>query len=99
MPFDPLIVARQHRNIRSQSQQLQAYNTHIPHIVMQNETLDASLSHRLVYKNRADWYASAAMNGFCDVDLAQEIGLRRYLTAAQINATNNQKNNGMSLYE
>ena len=46
MPFDPLIVARQHRNIRSHSQRLQAYNTHIPHIVMQNETLDARLSHQ-----------------------------------------------------
>ena len=100
MSIDSLKAARLHRDMASQSATLQAHHTHLPHSVMKNEQYDASLSHRLVYGNRADWYASAAMNRFCDVDLAQKIGLRRYLTAAQLaNVSGSNKNTGMSLYE
>lgn len=100
MSIDPMRAARLHRNLRSQAQRKQAHQAHIPHVVQMNEQHDPSLTNRLVYGSRADWYAAAAMNGFCDVDLAANLGLQRHLTPMELAATTQaKKTKGMNLYE
>lgn len=92
--IDPIIAAQFHRNTASQARRIKAHQAHIAHSVQPNETLDPSLCNTRVYGNRANWYLSAAVNGFCDVDLAIETGLYRYPQTPQRNRTK-----GMRLYE
>lgn len=100
MPIDPMQAARLHRNLRTQSQRKHAHQAHIAHAVMPQDQFDPSLSNRLAYGNRADWYAAAAMNGFCDVDLAANVGLRRYLVPSElVQIAHAKRNKGMNLYE
>lgn len=100
MPFEAIKAARLHRDLRTQSQRKQAHQAQIFHHVMPQDQFDPSLSNRLAYGNRADWYAAAAMNGFCDVDLAVPVGLRRYVTPNELMQSSHAKRNkGMSLYE
>lgn len=100
MPLDPMKVARMHRNLRSQALRTQAHHNHISHTVMPNEAYDPSLSNQFVYRNRADWYAAAAIQGFCDVDLQTAQGMRRYLPMARIvQIVQPKRITGMSLYE
>ncbi len=100
MPIDPMKAARFHRTLRSKSQKKQAHQSHLFHHVMPNEQFDHSLSNRFVYGKRSDWYAAAAINGFCDVDLAVPIGYRRYLTPVELTRIAHPKRSqGMSLYE
>lgn len=100
MSIDPLQAARLHRNLQSQSRSKQAHHAHIPHTIQPREQYDASLSNRLAYGNRADWYAAAAMNGFCDVDLAAPLNLCRYVTPVElVQISQTKRNKGMSLYE
>lgn len=100
MNIDPMKAARLHRHLREMANQLQAHHIHIAHTIQPNERHDTSLTHRLKYHNRADWYATAAMSGFCDVDLPAKTVAHRFLTAAQISQIAHPKrHNGMSLYE
>lgn len=98
--IDPMKAARLHREIRSSALRKQAHQAHIAHNVSGKEALDPSLSNRRVYGGRADWYASAAVNGLFDVDCAVDVGLRRYPVAAEIGKlANGKRKTGMSLYE
>ena len=100
MSLEAMKVARLHRNLRTQSQRKRAHHAQIPHYVMPQDQFDPSLSNRLAYGNRADWYAAAAMNGFCDVDLAPPVGLYRYIMPYELAQYSQSKlDKGISLYE
>lgn len=100
MPVDSMVAARFYRTTRSRSQRTAVWQPHIAHDVMRNETLDPSLSHRLVYGNRADWYASAAINGMVEVDLPVAAGVRRCPLPEEISRiAAGRRKTGMSLYE
>lgn len=100
MAVDSMRAARLFRGLREASLKKQVYELHLPHEVKKQDAFDPSLSNRLVYGNRADWYAAAAMNGFYDVDAPAEYGVRRYLVPEEVNriAGKNNRNNGMRLY-
>lgn len=93
-------AARLYRDIRSHAVKTALWQPHLPHTVQLQEGLDPSLSNRLVYGNRADWYAAAAVNGMFDVDVAVETGARRYPLPERIaSLAHPQRKTGMSLYE
>lgn len=97
--IDIFQAGRLHRTLREKSLNKQAYQPHIPHTVMKNETYDPSLTQKFVYHDRENWYSSAGICGFCDVDLPIEKGEKRFLTETEIITTANKKNKGLNLYE
>lgn len=99
MSIDSLRLARAYLDIRSASQAKEIHDSYISHEVMPNETSDPSLSNRLVYGNRADWYASSAINGLFDVDAPTTTGNVAYLSDSELQSiANPNKNTGMNLY-
>lgn len=99
MSIDALKLARTYLDIRSASQNKELHERLVVHDVMPNETLDPSLSNRLVYHNRANWYASFAINGMFDVDVPTKTGRTTYLGQHELESiVNPNKNTGMNLY-
>lgn len=89
--IDALGAGRMYRDLRVKTLDKEAHQAHIAHTVMPNEVFEPSLIQRLVFFNRADWYISAALSGWCDVDLKIEEGEKRFLTQPEINAIINKK--------
>lgn len=104
MPIDPIALGYAYRNIAEASRNKKSYQLYQNHYVMPRETYDPSLTNQFVYKNRADWVVSAAINSFVDVDVPVETGARRYIPLAdavsitKIASGKNKQNNGMKLY-
>lgn len=103
MPIDAIALGVAFREISNASRNRKSYEIHSTHYVQPRETLDPSLTNQFVYKNRADWFVSAAINGFVDVDVPVQTGGRRYIPLSEAivitsNALGKKKKNGMKLY-
>lgn len=86
MPVDSLQAARLFRKMRDEAIKRQPFDAGVMHEVKAQDAFDPSLSQRLVYGKRADWYVAAAVNGFFDVDAPAEAGVRYYPVANSLYA-------------
>lgn len=103
MPIDSMRVGHAYREMRNASLKTKSYQVSSVHYVQPRQTLDPSLTHQFVYKNRADWLVSAAVTGFNDVDLPVREGARRFIPLTQAIAITKatapvKAKSGMSLY-
>lgn len=96
---DPIDAARLHIKISEAAEAKRMHHAHIPHTIRPRETGDPSLTQRLVYGNRADWYASAATSGWFDVDKGTKTGAYRFLPEMEVHALAGTQAKGMKLYE
>lgn len=100
MPIDNMKAARFYLEVRKASREKKAYEAHTPHTVMTKDSIDPSLTNRLVYGNRYNWYVSAAINGLFDVDVPAKRIANRYLPPEEVlSLSPKNKKVGMSLYE
>lgn len=95
---DGMKLARFYLNIRKASQEKKPYEAYLNHTVMNQETLDPSLSNRLVYGNRQDWYIAMAINGMFDVNIPTKTGGAKFLTLEEIKNLL-PKNQQVSIYD
>ena len=98
MPIDSLTISRHYRSVRDQSLTTLLWQPAIRKVINPNETLDPTIANHLVYGNRADWYASAAITGLISVGIPVEQGARHFLTPTNLRAHSKSQRNAEDLY-
>ena len=103
MPIDSVRLGAAFREIKKASDAKKSFHINKTHHVGAIEKLDPSLTNQLVYKNRQDWFVSAAITGFFSVDIGVQQGGRRFVPLLEaksiVESTSLQKKkNGMRLY-